>query len=111
MSACWTKGTSLTLSQACQFYVASFWLLPVTFDVLMPQASLNPAQMQTVLKHVSHLTGAEVVFKSNCFEMHGSESQVRAAVMRVLELEVVQVSGAFLLVTYSEANTDPGLPP
>jgi hypothetical protein len=96
----WDKGNGLTLSQACQFYVASFWLLPVTFDVLMPQASLNPAQMQTVLKHVSHLTGAEVVFKSNCFEMHGSESQVRAAVMRVLELEVVQVSGIALHIRY-----------
>ena len=22
--------------QACQFYVASFWLLPVSFDVFMP---------------------------------------------------------------------------
>ncbi|WVF68055.1 hypothetical protein IAT40_002818 [Kwoniella sp. CBS 6097] len=74
---------------ACQFYVASFWLLPISFDVLMPQASLNPAQMQPVLKRIAHTTGAEVVFKSNCFEMHGLEQEVRAAVMMVLELEAI----------------------
>jgi hypothetical protein len=78
--------------QACQFYVASFWLLPISFDVLMPQASLNPAQMQPILKRIAHSTGAEVVFKSNCFEMHGLEQEVRAAVMMVLELDIVHVS-------------------
>ncbi|WWC72544.1 uncharacterized protein I206_106506 [Kwoniella pini CBS 10737] len=74
---------------ACQFYVASFWLLPISFDVLMPQATLNPAQMQPILKRIAHATGAEVVFKSNCFEMHGLEQEVRAAVMMVLELEAI----------------------
>lgn len=80
------------MALACQFYVASFWLLPVSFDVLMPQASLNPAQMQPVLKRIAHATGAEIVFKSNCFEMHGMEQEVRAAVMMILELDVVHVS-------------------
>lgn len=78
------------MALACQFYVASFWLLPVSFDVLMPQATLNPPQMQPVLKRISHATGAEVVFKSNCFEMHGLEKEVRDAVVRVLELDVVK---------------------
>jgi hypothetical protein len=58
----------------------------------MPQASLNPAQMQPILKRIAHATGAEVVFKSNCFEMHGLEQEVRAAVMMVLELDVIHVS-------------------
>lgn len=58
----------------------------------MPQASLNPAQMQPILKRIAHSTGAEVVFKSNCFEMHGLEHEVRAAVMMVLELDVIHVS-------------------
>jgi hypothetical protein len=48
--------------------------------------------MQPILKRISHVTGAEVVFKSNCFEMHGLEQEVRAAVMMVLELEIVHVS-------------------
>ncbi|ORY26615.1 hypothetical protein BCR39DRAFT_254880 [Naematelia encephala] len=77
------------MAQACQFYVASLWLLPVSFDVLMPQTSLNPAQMQPILKRIAHSTGAEVVFKSNCFEMHGLEREVRAAVMMILELDVI----------------------
>ena len=58
----------------------------------MPQASLNPAQMQPILKRISHATGAEVVFKSNCFEMHGLEHAVRTAVLMVLELDVIHVS-------------------
>nr|ODN96094.1 cytoplasmic protein [Cryptococcus depauperatus CBS 7855] len=78
------------MALACQFYVASLWLLPMTVDVIMPQSSLNPAQMQPILKKVAHTSGAEVVFKSNCFEMYGLEKQVRAAVMMALELELVQ---------------------
>jgi hypothetical protein len=58
----------------------------------MPQASLNPAQMQPVLKRIAHATGAEIVFKSNCFEMHGLEQQVRAACLMILDLDIVQVS-------------------
>jgi hypothetical protein len=48
--------------------------------------------MQPILKRIAHSTGSEVVFKSNCFEMHGLEQEVRAAVMMVLELEAIQVS-------------------
>jgi len=36
-------------------------------------------------------TGAEVVFKSMCFEMHGLEHEVRSAVSTVLELDVIKV--------------------
>ncbi|CUA73887.1 Vigilin 1 [Rhizoctonia solani] len=75
---------------ACQFYVASFWLLPVHFNVLMPVATLNPASMPGVLKRIAGQSGAEVVFKSNCFEMHGLEHEVRGAVIMVLELDVIQ---------------------
>ncbi|KAL5518585.1 hypothetical protein ACEPAH_268 [Sanghuangporus vaninii] len=75
---------------ACQFYVASLWLLPVQFNVLLPPSTLNPAQMTTVLKQTSDVSGAEVVFKSMCFEMHGLEHEVRAAVSMVLELEAIK---------------------
>ncbi|GAA5856623.1 hypothetical protein JCM8547_005897 [Rhodosporidiobolus lusitaniae] len=75
---------------ACQFYVASFWLLPVTFDVFMPPPSINPAQIPPVLRHISVTSGAEAVFKSNCFEFHGLEAEVRQAVQLVLELDFVK---------------------
>ncbi|GAK66145.1 kh domain protein [Moesziomyces antarcticus] len=76
---------------ACQFYVASLWLLPVGFDVYMPsQANLNPTQVAPVLKHVSSASGAEVVFKSNCFEIHGLESEVRTAVSALLDLDLIK---------------------
>ncbi|CDS81860.1 KH domain protein [Sporisorium scitamineum] len=76
---------------ACQFYVASLWLLPVGFDMYMPsQANLNPTQAAPVLKHVSNASGAEVVFKSNCFEIHGLESEVRTAVSALLELDLIK---------------------
>ncbi|KWU45986.1 hypothetical protein RHOSPDRAFT_24904 [Rhodotorula sp. JG-1b] len=78
------------MALACQFYVASFWLLPVTFDVFMPPPSLNPAQIPPILRHISVTSGAEAVFKSNCFEFHGLENQVRQAVQLVLELDFVK---------------------
>ena len=77
--------------QACQFYVASFWLLPVSFDVFMPPPTINPSQVPAILKHIAITSGAEAVFKSNCFELHGLESEVRAAILLVLELDIVKV--------------------
>ncbi|EPQ25950.1 uncharacterized protein PFL1_06405 [Pseudozyma flocculosa PF-1] len=75
---------------ACQFYVASLWLLPVSFDVFMSPASLNPTQMAPILRHISNASGAEVVFKGNCFEVHGLEGEVRSAVSSILDLDVVK---------------------
>lgn len=75
---------------ACQYYVASFWLLPIQFNVLLPPTTLNSSQVTTLLKQISLTTGAEVVFKSMCFEMHGLEYEVRAAVNMILELDIVK---------------------
>lgn len=88
------------MSLACQFYIASFWLLPASFDVLMPQPSLNPAQMQPILKRIAHDSGAEVIFKSNCFEVNGTEPDVRAAIAAIVELDVIQVSHLAIFVAY-----------
>ncbi|GJE85934.1 meiotically up-regulated gene 60 protein [Phanerochaete sordida] len=75
---------------ACQFYVASLWLLPAQFNVLLPSATLNPTQVSTILKQVSYTSGAEVVFKGMSFEMHGLEQEVRTAVSMLLELDIVK---------------------
>ncbi|KAF8559398.1 cytoplasmic protein [Imleria badia] len=75
---------------ACQYYVASFWLLPIQFNVLLPPATLNSSQVTTLLKQISLTTGAEVVFKSMCFEMHGLEYEVRAAIGMILDLDLVK---------------------
>lgn len=81
----------LIFDQACQFYVASFWLLPISFDVFMPPPTINPSQIPPILRHIAITSGAEVVFKSNCFELHGLEAEVRNAVGLVLELDWVKV--------------------
>ncbi|KAK4051320.1 KH domain-containing protein [Microbotryomycetes sp. JL201] len=75
---------------ACQFYVASFWLLPISFDVFMPPPTVNSAQIPSILHHIANSSGAEAVFKSNCFEFHGLEHEVRLAVQLVLELDFVK---------------------
>ena len=36
-------------------------------------------------------SGAEVVFKSMCFEMHGLEHEVRTAVNMIMELDIIKV--------------------
>jgi len=79
------------LSKACQYYVASFWLLPVQFNALLPPANLNTSTITALLKQISTSTGAEVVFKSMTFEMHGLEQEVRAAVSMILELDIIKV--------------------
>lgn len=86
------KSAILTFSQqACQYYVSSFWLLPTQFNVLLPPATLNATQVTTILRQIAITTGAEVVFKSSCFEMHGLEPEIRAAVTMILDLDVIKV--------------------
>lgn len=75
---------------ACQFYVASFWLLPMQFNALLPPTSLNPSQVTSLIKQISVSSGAEVVFKTMCFEMHGLEHEVRSAVTMIMELDIVK---------------------
>ncbi|KAH9996569.1 hypothetical protein BJV77DRAFT_1059385 [Russula vinacea] len=75
---------------ACQFYVASFWLLPAQFNVLLPPPTLNATQVTAIIKQVSNATGAEVVFKSMSFEIHGLEHEVRNAVTLIMELDIVK---------------------
>lgn len=74
----------------CQFYVASFWLLPAQFNVLLPPPTLSAAQVTAIIKQVSNATGAEVVFKSMCFEMHGLEHEVRNAITLIMDLDIVK---------------------
>jgi hypothetical protein len=53
-------------------------------------------------------TGAEVVFKSMCFEMHGLEHEVRSAVGTVLELDVIKVRVIkYLLVIFTLSSGIP----
>ncbi|CED84372.1 cytoplasmic protein [Phaffia rhodozyma] len=78
------------MALACQFLDASFWLLPLSFDVLMPSNSINPIGIQPALLHIANASGAEVVWKSNCFEFHGLEGPVRLAVGMALDLEEVK---------------------
>ncbi|KAK7463826.1 hypothetical protein VKT23_005763 [Stygiomarasmius scandens] len=75
---------------ACHHYVGSFWLLPVQFNALLPPATLNATQVATLIKQISLNTGAEVVFKSMCFELHGLEHEVRAAVSMIMELDLIK---------------------
>jgi len=75
---------------ACQYYVGSFWLLPVQFNALLPPANLNTTAITALLKQISTATGAEAVFKSMCFEMHGLEHEVRAAVNMIMELDIIK---------------------
>jgi hypothetical protein len=68
----------------------------VQFNVLMPPPPLNAGQVAAIIQQISSATGAEVVFKSMCFEMHGLEQEVRAAVSMILDLDIVKVRLAIL---------------
>ena len=66
--------------------------MPVQFNALLPPATLSSPAITALLKQISTATGAEVVFKSMCFEMHGLEHEVRAAVNMIMELDIIKVS-------------------
>ncbi|KAF7320226.1 KH domain protein [Mycena kentingensis (nom. inval.)] len=89
---------------ACTYYVGSFWLLPIQFNALLPPATLSPSQVTNLLKQISVASGAEVVFKSMCFEMHGLEQEVRSAVGMVMELEMIQARPALIRFQIELAN-------
>lgn len=86
--------------QACHYYVGSLWLLPVQFNALLPPATLNPAQVSNIIKQISISTGAEVVFKTMSFELHGLEHEVRAAVNLVMELDIIKVLTSRISTTW-----------
>lgn len=50
------------------------------------------------------MTGVEAVFKSMCFEMHGLEHEVCAAVNMILELDMIKAS-IFSLISMSNIDT------
>lgn len=77
--------------QACQFYTAYIWLLQPQFNVLIPSAGLPPVQAAAISSQISLTTGAEVIFKGMCFEIHGMENEVRNTVSILLDREIVQV--------------------
>ncbi|CEH14290.1 Vigilin [Ceraceosorus bombacis] len=78
------------MSLTSQFYTASLWLLPLAYDAFSQTAMLDSAQLALALKDISSTSGAEIVFKGNCFEMHGLENEVRAAVSSLLDLKAVR---------------------
>lgn len=61
------------------------------FNALLPPATLNTSAITTLLKQISTATGAEVVFKSMCFELHGLEHEVRAGVGMIIDLDIIKV--------------------
>jgi hypothetical protein len=81
--------------QASQFYVASFWLLPTHYNVLMPPPSVSISQMPVTLKRIAMQSGAEVVFKSNCFEIYGLADETSVAIQLISDLDMVKVTILF----------------
>ncbi|KZW02016.1 hypothetical protein EXIGLDRAFT_637795 [Exidia glandulosa HHB12029] len=76
---------------SCSFYVASFWLLPMAYNPLMPQTmNANLAQMPSILTRIANVSGAELVFKTSSFELHGLEAEVIAGINLIFELDIVK---------------------
>lgn len=76
---------------ACQFYVASFWLLPVQLNPMSQNSAMNATQITALTTQVSSITGAEVVSKGMSFEMFGLEDEVTNAVKMIQDFDAVKV--------------------
>jgi hypothetical protein len=60
-------------------------------------SEINPVKVPEILKDIAMNTDVEAVFKSNCFEFHGLESQVREALRIFMGFEMVQVCPFIIL--------------
>jgi hypothetical protein len=76
----------------------------VQFNALLPPQNLSTTAITALLKQVSVATGAEVVFKSMCFEMHGLEHEVRAAVNMIMDVDIIKVR-LFALTPHSRVSS------
>jgi hypothetical protein len=81
--------------KASQIYVASFWLLPTHYNVLIPPPSVNMSQAPAILKRIAMQSGAEVIFKSNCFEIYGLPDEASIAIQLISDLDMVKVGIIF----------------
>lgn len=87
-----TFCTRLTwLPQACAYYWVGFWLLPLQYNVLLPPAPLPHQAVQPFMIQISSNFGAEITFKDNYFEIHGTENEVRSAVAFLMDQEILKV--------------------
>lgn len=80
----------LTPSQVCSHYVAQLWILPPNYAIFGPPAVVAPGQVPNILKHIALSSGAEAIFKSNCFEFHGTEASIRSALLTTFDLDPVR---------------------
>jgi hypothetical protein len=81
------------MALTCQFYLGSVWLLPPVGSYhggAQPTPTVNAAHLTPFLKTIVNKSGAEVVFKNNCFEIYGVEVEVKHAVSMVLDLDFVK---------------------
>lgn len=58
----------------------------------MSPPSVNLSQLPAILKRITLQSGAEVVFKSNCFEIYGLADETSIAIQLIFELEMVKVN-------------------
>lgn len=79
------------LRQACAYYWVGFWLLPIQYNVLLPPAPLPHQAVQPFIVQISSNFGAEITFKDNYFEIHGTENEVRSAVAFLMDQEILKV--------------------
>ena len=78
---------------AVHVYIATFWLLPLGYNALMPPPSLNPNQVTATLEAIVRHCDVEAIYKKNLFEFHGLEADVRAAIAMLREKDVVKQFG------------------
>lgn len=76
---------------ACAYYWVGFWLLPIQYNVLLPPAPLPHQAVQPFMVQISSNFGAEITFKDNYFEIHGTENEVRSAVAFLMDQEILKV--------------------
>lgn len=83
------RSIRILMQLVSPYYVATLWLLPGLYDT-MGLSKADTRNIASLLSSASAVSGAEMSFQSQCFEMYGTDTEVRAALRHLMRQSVLK---------------------
>lgn len=83
------RSIRILMQLVSPYYVATLWLLPGLYDSVGLSKS-DSRNIASLLSSASAASGAEVTFHGQCFEMYGTDAEVRAALRHLMRQSVLK---------------------
>ncbi|WFD25864.1 hypothetical protein MNAN1_000831 [Malassezia nana] len=83
------RSIRILMQLVSPYYVATLWLLPGLYDG-MALSKADSRNIVSLLSSASAASGAEMSFQGQCFEMYGTDTEVRAALRHLMRQSVLK---------------------